>query len=327
MKPFFHSNALSIDQALATLTEYEGKARLNAGGTDLYGLLKDEFLPDYPAALINIKTIPNLDYIREEQGMVRIGALAKLYDLANSSLLRVRYGALAAAAQAVASPQIRNTATLGGNLCQDVRCTYYRYPRHIGGPIQCARKGKGPCLAVTGDNRNHALFGGRKCFAVCPSDTAVALAAYAAELLVVGPEGERLIDLENFYSPLGTGLKFDEMIKEIRFPAQTGTERQTFQKFTLRKPIDFAIVSLAARLTVENGRCSAARIVIGAVAPGPHRARAAENFLLGRPIDDETATRAGELAMEGARALSRNVYKIEIAQALVKKAVLGETTG
>jgi xanthine dehydrogenase YagS FAD-binding subunit len=324
MKNFSHRNALSIDQALASLTEFEGRARLNAGGTDLFGLLKDEFLPEYPAALVNIKTIPDLDYIREEQGLVRIGALAKLCDLANSPLLKTGYKALAAAAQAVAGPQIRNTATLGGNLCQDVRCTYYRYPRHIGGPINCARKGQGPCLAVKGDNRNHALFGGRKCFAVGPSDTAVALAAYAAQLLVIGPKGERLIDLEDFYAPLGNALEYDEMLKEIRFPALGGAKRQTFQKFTLRKPIDFAIVSLASLFSVENGLCSAARIVIGAVAPGPYRARAAEDFLVGRPLDQETAARASELALQGAKALSGNAYKIEIAKALIKKAILDE---
>ena len=144
MKPFIHTDALTVKQAVAALSKYNGKARLIAGGTDLFGVLKDEFLPQYPEAIVNIKTVRGSSYIRENAGMLRIGALTRLVDMAQSLLLRRSYGALAEAARSVASPQIRNVATLGGNLCQDVRCCYYRYPRHIGGPINCARKGNGP---------------------------------------------------------------------------------------------------------------------------------------------------------------------------------------
>lgn len=323
MKPFTHINALTVDQAVAALAEHDGKARLNAGGTDLFGLLKDEFLPEYPEAIINIKTVAGLDYIIEEEGGIRIGALAKLCDLASAPLLRERYGVLAEAARAVASPQLRNVATIGGNLCQDVRCCYYRYPRHIGGPIQCARKGSGPCLAVRGDNRCHALLEGRKCFAVCPSDMAVALTALDAQMLVAGPTGERRIPVREFYTPLGNRLEKDEMVREIEVPAVTGAARQVFSKFTLRRPIDFAIVSVAAVTTVTNGVCTDARIALGAVAPGAYRAAAAEEFLKGRAIDGDTAAKAGELALQGAKPLSRNAYKIEIAKTLVTRAVMG----
>jgi len=327
MKSFTHINALSVKQAVAALVKHDGKARLNAGGTDLFGLLKDEFLPAYPEAVINIKTVTGLDYIREENGVLRIGALTSLDDLAASPLLRERYGALAEAAHAVASPQIRNVATLGGNLCQDVRCCYYRYPRHIGGPINCARKGNGPCLAVKGDNRNHAIMEGRRCFAVCPSDTAVALALYDAQLLAVGPTGERRIAVRDFYTPLGNQLNRDEMIKEIQVPRIAGPVRQTFLKFTLRKPIDFAVVSVATAVTVSDGVCSDARIAVGAVAPGIHRATAAEEFLRGCPLNEDSAAQAGELAVKGARPLSRNGYKVEIARTLVARALLGKGAG
>ena len=326
MRPFTHINALTVKQAVAALVKHDGKARLNAGGTDLFGVLKDEFLPVYPEAVINIKTVTGLDYIREEKGMLRIGALTRLRDLANSPLLRERYGALAEAAHAVASPQIRNVATIGGNLCQDVRCCYYRYPRHIGGPINCARKGNGPCLAVKGDNRNHAIMEGRRCFAVCPSDTAVALALYDAQLLAVGPTGERRIAARDFYTPLGNQLNRDEMIKEIQVPILAGPVRQTFLKFTLRKPIDFAVVSVSALVTMEGAICTDARIVLGAVAPGAVRAVAAEEFLRGRPINDETAAQAGVLALAGAKPLNRNAYKTLIAQTLVARAVLGQNS-
>ena len=326
MRPFAHINARTVEEAVAALAGYNGRARLNAGGTDLLGLLKDEFLPFSPEAIVNIKTIPGLDYVTEEDGVLRIGAMVRLCDLATSPLVRGRYGALAEAAQAVASPQIRNVATIGGNLCQDVRCCYYRYPRHIGGPIRCARKGDGPCLAVKGDNRQHAIMEGRRCFAVCPSDTAVALSLYDARLVVVGLAGERRIPVGEFYTPLDNRLNSFEMVREIEVPALTGPCRQAFHKFTLRKPIDFALVSVAVLVSEEARVCHEARIALGAVAPGVVRASAAEEFLRGRAIDRESSAKAGELALAGARSLNRNGYKIEIAKTLVKRAILGEPT-
>ena len=152
-------------------------------------------------------------------------------------------------------PQIRNVATLGGNLCQDVRCWYYRYPRHMGEPSSCARKGQGPCLAVKGDNRYHAILGGKKCFAVCPSDTAVALAALDAQLVITGPEGQRKTAITDFYNPLGLDLQWNEILTEIEVPVPNNSTRQHFFKFTLRRPIDFSIVSLAAVITEDHGVC------------------------------------------------------------------------
>jgi xanthine dehydrogenase YagS FAD-binding subunit len=323
MKAFTHVNARSVEEAVAALIQYDGRARLNAGGTDLMGLLKDDYLAAAPEAVVNIKTISGLDYIREDGGVLRIGALAPLRDVVNSPLIRERFPALAEAARAVASPQIRNHATIGGNLCQDVRCCYFRYPRHLGGPIRCARKGKGACLAVTGDNRNHAIIGGRKCFAVCPSDTAVPLAAYDAQLVVAGAAGERRIPVSDFHTPLGNRLESGEMVKEVEVPLLPGTPQQSFLKFALRRPVDFAVVSACAVIAVDGGVCSEARIALGAVAPGVYRAAAAEEFLRGRVIDTGSAAEAGELALAAARALSQNAYKIEIARTLVKRAILG----
>lgn len=324
MRPFVHVNAQTIGEALAALAQYNGKAMLNAGGTDLVGVLKDEFLPQDTGAIINIKTIAGLDYIKEDGETLRIGALANLADISNAPVIRERYGALAEAIHAVASPQIRNLATIGGNLCQDVRCWYYRYPRHIGGPIPCARKGGRSCPAVKGDNRYHAIMNGRKCFAVCPSDSAVALAALDASIIVVGPNGERLIAVRDFYHPLGNGLNNNEMVKEIAIPVIRGALRQNFLKFTLRQPIDFAIVSVASLFTVVDGVCTDARIALGAIAPGVVRAGAAEAFLKGRSIDHDTAVQASDLALRGAKSLSRNAYKIEIAKALVKRTILSQ---
>lgn len=322
MRSFEHVNAGTVKEACKLLVKYDGRAVLNAGGTDLLSTLKGENLFEYPEALINIKTIVGLDKIVESKGSLRIGALAKLSAIVNSPLLNERYPALAEAARTVATPQIRNAATIGGNLCQDVRCWYYRYPRHIGGPILCARKGKGPCLAVKGDNRYHALMGAKKCFAVCPSDTAVALAALDAQIRIAGPEGERRIAVTDFYNPLGNSLKRGEMVIGVEVPSVADQSKQTFLKFTLRKPVDFAIVSVACVITVKRGVCTDARIALGAVAAGPVRATKAEKILVGRPVDETSAADAAEAALAGAKPLSMNAYKIEIAKTLVKRAIL-----
>jgi len=323
MRSFAHINAHTIEEVHPLLEKYKGKAVLNAGGTDLLGVLKDEILPDYPEVVINIKTISGLDSITENDRGFTIGSLAKLSDIANSPLIKERYPVLAEAAHSVATPQIRNAATIGGNLCQDVRCWYYRYPRHIGGPIQCLRKGSGPCLAVRGDNRYHAIMEGKKCFAVCPSDTAVALAALDATIHVVGPEGIRNIAIDDFFNPLSNALKPNEIVKEISVPALSSSTNQKYIKFTLRKPVDFAIVSVASVVAMENGVCTDARIALGAVAPGPVRAHTAEDMLKGKAISETSVAAAAELALSGAKPLSMNSYKIEITKSLIKRALSG----
>jgi xanthine dehydrogenase YagS FAD-binding subunit len=324
MKTFNHHHAKSIEEAVALLKKYKGKARLNAGGSDLLGLLKDSVLPHYPELIINIKTLPGLDTIREEGERLRIGALVKLADIARSAMLRKDYPLLSEAARAVASPQIRNIATLGGNLCQEVRCWYYRYPSHLGGAMDCARKGKGPCFAVKGDNRYHAVIDAKKCFAVCPSDLAVALMALDASMTIVSPRGERRVAVGNFYHSLGNALEKDEMVMEIDLPRAMGLRQQRFIKFTLRKPIDFAVVSAASVMAVQEGVCTDARIILGAVAPGPFRAKRTEDMLTGRPLNDQLAEAAAEAALEGAKPLSKNAFKIEIAKALVRRAIMGD---
>ncbi len=160
MKPFNHVNAQKVNEAVRLLKNRGAKARLIAGGTGLLGALKDKIIPVYPETIINIKTIRNLDYIRQDAKGLRIGALAGLEDIVNSPAIRKEYGLLACAAESVGTPQIRRMATVGGNLCQDVRCWYYRYPDHIGGQMHCYLKGGKTCHALTGENRYHSVFGG-----------------------------------------------------------------------------------------------------------------------------------------------------------------------
>jgi xanthine dehydrogenase YagS FAD-binding subunit len=323
MKTFTHYSPRTIGEALELLEKHGGKAKLNAGGTDLLGMLKGRVLSAYPEAIIDLKAIEGLDYIRQDKDGLSIGAVTKLARIASSALVTQDYKALSDAALSVATPQVRNMCTIGGNLAQDVRCWYYRYPYHLGGPITCPRKGSGPCLAVRGDNRYHAIMNGKRCFAVCPSDTAVALSALEAVIGAEGPAGARNIPVDDFFLPLRIALRPHEMVTDIRIPATPAGARQGFLKFTLRKPVDFAIVSVASVITLEDGVCTGARIALGAVAPAPVRARAAEEVISGRPIDEAVAAEAAELALAEAKPLSMNGYKVEIAKLLIKRAVLG----
>jgi xanthine dehydrogenase YagS FAD-binding subunit len=322
VKAFKHINATSVDDAISLMRSYDGRANLNAGGTDLLGVLKDEILPAYPEALINIKTIPGLDEVEENKKGLKIGTLTKLVDLIAHPLIRKRYPLLSKAAEAVATPEIRNMATLGGNLCQDTRCWYYRYPHHMGGRIICYRKAKGPCQAIKGDNRYHAIMGGKACFAVCPSDTAIALTALDAEIEIIGPQKVRKLAVDQFFTTHGNILETDELLTHIQIPDPAAGVRQTFLKFTLRKPVDFAIASVAAVVMMEDGICKDARIVLGAVAPTPVRAIDSEKCLKGKALSEEVIAEAARAAVKDAKPMLMNAYKVEITRTLAKRALL-----
>ncbi len=323
MKAFDHKDAASVEHATHALSALEGRGVPVAGGTDLLGCLKEGILPDYPEMLINLKTIAGLDDVREEGNALLIGAMSRLSTMARSQAVHRHCRVLAEASESVASPQIRNMATLGGNLCQDVRCWYFRYPKSLGGPILCRRKlGKGSCPAITGDNRYHAVMEAKKCFAVCPSDTAVALTALGAEVQIAGPEGARTMPVQDLYTEKCLSLKPGEIITEVRAPFPEREAIQVFLKHTLRRPVDFAVVSVAAVFHVEKGRYASARIALGGVAPGPLAVTRAEEEILGRPVSAETAAKAGAAAVFGARPLSGNGYKLDLVKSLVKRALL-----
>lgn len=321
MKAFKHYNAASVDDAISLLRSSKGRASLIAGGTDLLGVLKDEILPDYPEAVINIKTIPGLDDVKERKKGLKIGALTNLTDVVAHPLIKKTYPILSKAAEAVATPEIRNMATLGGNLCQDTRCWYYRYPHHMGGRIICYRKDKGPCQAVKGDNRYHAIMGVKKCFAVCPSDTAIALTALGARLEIKGPQKTRRIPVEDFFTARGNVLDSDELLTHIELPRPAKGAQQEFLKFTLRKPVDFAIASVAAVVTMQDGVCKDVRIVLGAVAPAPVRAVDSEKLLKGKIAGEKSIAEAAGAAVKDARPMRMNAYKVEITRTLVKRAL------
>jgi xanthine dehydrogenase YagS FAD-binding subunit len=312
MKAFNHTNAKTLAEAKTALAG--GKAEIIAGGTDLIGRLKDNILPTYPANLINIKTIPGLDYIKEEAGVLKIGATARLADIAASQAINQKYTALAQAAGRAATPHVRDMGTIGGNLAQLHRCWYFRKPENR---FPCIRKGGTTCFAMTGDNRYHSIFGAvNKCIAVNISDTAPALIALNAKIVTT----TRTIDAEQFFDvkmPGNTVLAAGEIIKEIQVPAPPAGAKSAFLKFAIRKSIDFPIVNCA--VLVGGG---APRIALNALAPKPYRATRAEAAIAGKPINEANAEAAGAAAVEDAKPLPATRYKVQIAKTLVKRALL-----
>ena len=313
-KKFAHVNAKSIAEASSILRG--GKAALISGGTDLLGTMRFEILPDYPEVLVNLKTVPGLDSVKEEAGMLKIGALVRLEDIAKSKLIQTKYTALAEAAHRTATPHIREMGTIAGNICQFNRCWYFRNPDNR---FFCIRKGGKQCFAMAGDNRYHSIFGAVKmCLAVNPSDTAPALVALNAKIKT----NKRLIEAEQFWEmkvPSSTVLAADEIITEIQIPALPAGAKSAFIKFAIRKTIDFPIVNAAAMIGGGS-----ARICMNAVYNTPYRAVPAEEAIKGKPINEANADAAGAAAVAAAKALpgERNKWKIPIAKAMVKRAIL-----
>jgi xanthine dehydrogenase YagS FAD-binding subunit len=315
VKKFTRVNARTIEEAVSALRSANAWAL--GGGTDLVGVMRFEVLPDamYPRILVNLKTIaPSLEYIKEEKGMLKIGALARLEDIAKSNVVRSKWVALAEAAHKTASPHIREMGTIGGNICQLTRCWYFRLHDNR---FFCIRKGGKTCFAMAGENRYHSIFGGvSACMAVNPSDTAPALVALNAKIVT----SKRTINAEEFWAvkiPRSTILDNDEIVTEIQIPGLSAGVKSAFVKFALRSSIDFPIVNCAA--AIGGGT---ARVCLNAVYNRPYRATKAEESIAGKAIDLASAHAAGIAAVTGARALTMNAWKIQVAAGMVKKAIL-----
>ncbi len=314
LKKFSHLNAKTLDEAVAAL---EGsKAIAIAGGTDVLGTMRFEVLRSYPEVVVNLKTIPGLEYIREEGNLLKIGALTRLEDIARNTIVNNKYPALAQSAHKVGSPHIREMGTIGGNICQYTRCWYFRRSDNR---FDCIRKGGKRCFAIAGENRYHSIFGAVKsCVAVNPSDTAPALVALDAKIKTT----KRTLDAEDFWDmsvPGSTVLSADEIVTEIQVPAPPAGVNSAFIKFALRKSIDFPIVNCAAAVGEGN-----ARVCLNAVYNKPYRANQAEESIKGVSIDTANAEAAGTAAVAAAKALpgDRNKWKIQIAKTMVKRAIL-----
>jgi len=310
-----------LDDALALLDRYGKDGWKMAGGNDSLSWFKERI--KRPTAVIDISGIAALKGIRETPDGVEIGALTSLTEIERSPVIRAKYRVLADAARRVASPQIRNTGTIGGNLAQDARCWYYRYG------LPCYRAGGNTCFADTpeGVNREHALFDTDRCVAVSPSDTAPALVALDAKMVVKSSKGERVASAEEFF--IGpkiditrmTALKPEEILTAVRIPNSWAGARFYFEKVADRDTWDFALVNVAAAIVVNNGVVERSRIACGGVSAVPRRLTVVEEVIQGKPAEEATAKLAGQSATRGARPLNYNQFKIPLMANLVTRAV------
>jgi xanthine dehydrogenase YagS FAD-binding subunit len=316
-QPTDEANALALANTLGT------DGWLLAGGQDTFGWLKDR--NKTPSAMIELTQIDAWKGIREVDGGVEIGAVTTLTEIAGHPLITSRYGLLATAAGKVASPQIRNVGTLGGNLNQDARCWYYRRG------LDCYRAGGNICYADSpeGLNREHALFGHSRCVAVSPSDTAPALVALDATMVVADQGGQRLIPAADYFVGPDrdiihmTVLNEGEILTAVRLPGEWANAEFYFEKVADRNVWDFALVNIAAAMKVSGDTIEDARLACGAVECVPRRLTTVENAIRGQQRSEELEERAGELAVEGARPLNYNHFKVPLMANLVKRAIRG----
>ena len=292
-----------------------------AGGHDTLDWFKDR--AKYTANVVDLTGIAELRGIRETADGVEIGALTTLTEIEQSALIQERYGVLADAARRVASPQIRNTGTLGGNVNQDTRCWYYRYG------TDCYRAGGTTCYADTpeGQNREHCLWGADRCVAVSPSDTAPVLVVLDASMIVRNTEGERVVTAEDYF--IGpdidiermTVLEPGELLTAVRLPAEWAGATFYFEKVADHNTWDFPLVNIASAMVVDGGTISRIRMAAGAVQCVPRRLTVVEEVVTGSAKDEETAALAGQAAIRGATPLNFNHFKIPLLENLVKRAI------
>lgn len=311
----------TIGQVTSLAIDRKDKYYLMAGGTDLLAEIKDEIIE--PEVVVDLKSIPDLSYIKKEKDGVQIGALTSLTRLAEDPLIKNDYPALHEAANSVATPQLRNMGTVGGNLCQRPRCWYYRDPE-----VKCRKKGGSMCFAFRGKNKYHAIFGGGLCYIVHPSDLAPAFISLDAEISISSPQGNKAIPLANFYILPKINvrkeniLETNEVLREIRIPLVKKGERSTYSKFIERGAWDFAVVSVAVKGIISAGIFRDIKIVLGGVAPVPWRLTKAENIIKGKKVTENLVKEAARESLKEAKPLEENGYKKELVETVLYRAVL-----
>ena len=292
-------------------------AGLHAGGTDILGCLRDH--------VFDIKKLVSISGLKELKGItktsdggLRIGALTTITAVAEHPAVNEHYAALAQAAREVASPQLRNQGTMGGNLCQKPRCWYYR------GEFNCLRKGGETCFAVAGENQYHCILGGGPCFIVHPSDTAPALVVFDASVRITGPKGSRTVPVEKFHVLPRTDVRREtvlgpgEIVTEIVLPPSRGL-RSSYRKVRARASWDFALAGIALALRFKDGVVADARAVLSGAAPVPWRSREIEAAITGKKLDADVITKAAEAAMKNAQPLKENEYKVALFRGMIEE--------
>jgi xanthine dehydrogenase YagS FAD-binding subunit len=317
LKAFAYVNPANEKDAVAALSSERGRFLPMAGGMDLLGLMKDYIVS--PERIVNLK---NLDgTIAASDSGLRIGAAVKLADLAEHAAARRLFPALTTAADEVGTPQIRNMGTVGGNIMQRPRCWYFRNEE-----FNCLKKGGSRCYAVEGENQYHAIFGDGPCHIVHPSSLAVPVMAYGGRFRVLGPSGAREVDAGEFFQLPNVNLygeaalQPNEILTHVILPAPG--QRSATYEVRFKQSHDWPLAIAAVNLTMDGAVVRSARIVMGAVAPVPWRVQAAERLLTGKTITEAVAVDVATAAVAGAKPLSGNAYKIQIAKTAVKRALL-----
>jgi xanthine dehydrogenase YagS FAD-binding subunit len=304
----------TLDAALKHLAD--GAARVHGGGTDLIGCLRDGVF-DAPK-VVSLSRIAELDGIaKTEDGWLRIGAMTPIAEVAAHDEIAEGYTALSDAAGVVASPQLRNQGTVGGNLCQKPRCWYFR------GEFHCLRKGGDMCYAFEGENQYHCIFGGDLCYIVHPSDTAPALAALSAVCRVAGPGSSRTVPVDGLHVPPSTDpqretvLEPGEILTEIVLPPPPTGLRSSYRKVRARASWDFALAGVALAIRFDGATVAGARVFLSGAAPVPWRSAATERAIVGRKLDAATIQAAADAVTAGAEPLAKNGYKLPMFQGLI----------
>lgn len=313
----------SVADTLGLLERHGGDAWVMAGGLDTFDWLKDRIRK--PRVVVDLSAVAELRGIKDAGGGIEIGATTTLTEVSTNALVKERFGLLAEAAGLVASPQIRNQGTMGGNVAQDARCWYYR----AGWP--CYRAGGNICYAdtPTSVNREHAIFDADRCVAVNPSDTAPALIALDAQMVIRRGGSEMVVPAQDFFVGPGvditrlTMLQPGDLLTAVRIPGTWAGKPYYFEKVRDRQVWDFALVNVASAINASGTTISEARLVVNGVAARPYRLGAVEAFVRGKARDEQTAEQAGELAVQGALPLRHNAYKVPLMKALVKRAIRG----
>jgi xanthine dehydrogenase YagS FAD-binding subunit len=314
----------TIEDALALLAQHGSEAWVLAGGLDSFDWLKDRI--KRPKVVVDLSQIKELTGVREAAGGLEIGAMTTLTDVVRNPLVRERYSILLEAAESAASPQIRNQGTIGGNVSQDTRCWYYR------SGWKCYRAGGNVCFAdtPTAINREHAILGADRCVAVNPSDTAPALIALDAKMVIRSSRGERVVNAEDYFMTPAeditrmTVLHPGDLLTAIRIPADWAGAQFYFEKIRDRQVWDFPLVNIASAAKFSGSSIQQIRIAANGVAARPLRLRQVEDAIQGKARDEATAQMAGQLAIQGAQPLQHNGYKVPLLRNLVKRAIRGE---
>lgn len=325
MSPFELYQPTQLSDAFSLLDSYSNDAWKMAGGYDSMAWFKDRIVR--PKAVIDLTGIADMKGVKETPDGVEIGALTTLTEVENHPTLKANYRLLSEAVSHVASPQIRNHGTLGGNVSQNARCPYFRYG------LPCYRAGGDICFADTpeGINREHALFGAERCVAVSSSDGAPALTALDAQFVVQSSSGKRVVEARDFFVGPDvdirhlTSTKPGEILTAIRLPKTWANQKYYFEKVTDRNAWDFPLVNIAAAISVKNGTIADSRIVVGGVSAVPHRLTETEQVIRGKALDASVATLAGQSATRDAQPLNYNGFKVPLMANLVARAISNAT--